>query len=100
MTQLDALAHFSVWTVSDPDGSEVSLAPSSAFLAKNDQDGHRLSSVVIPAWTEGSQCHTLCPVLALNPYLVATAKATLSHFFVWPTSLAFCSRQCIAQIIC
>ena len=98
-SQLHALTRHPGLTVFTEDGSSVSLAPSPAFLAKNEREGHVLDPLIIPAWREDGVSHPLCPVAALREYLRWTRDVGLDRLFVWPSSLRLCSRPQLARVL-
>lgn len=77
----------------------VSLAPSPAFLTKNEREDFRLQPVVVPAWKLRQGHHGLCPVFALCHYLDETPGASERSLLVWPYSLRPCSVAHIASIL-
>ena len=87
VSQLGALLRTPEFTKFAPGMSAVTLSPKPSFLAKNEREGHRVRPVTIPAWTEGSSSHPLCPVSALAAYVDATRQASGPLLWVDPRSL-------------
>ncbi|MPC60256.1 hypothetical protein E2C01_054295 [Portunus trituberculatus] len=81
-SQLRALTRFPQWTVFVEDRSHVSLAPSPRFLTKNEREDHRLQLVVIPAWMDHGEHHSLCPVAALKYFIKASSDQPPHCLFV------------------
>lgn len=61
--------------------------------------GSYLDLTEIPSCLKDSLPHTLCPVAMQQSYLEATSRTPLTYLTVWPTSLASCSRQNVAQVV-
>ena len=79
--QLRTLTRFPQWTSFAEDLSNVSLAPSPRFLAKNERENHHLQPVVVPAWVEQGVHHSLCLVTALKTYLDSSLEQPLHSLF-------------------
>lgn len=99
-SQLYALTLEAAWTVFSLDGFKVSLAPSSAYLSKNEKENNRLQPVVFPAWFVSGVPYHLCPVTAPGLYLQKTVSDSPAYLLVWPTSLIACSRRQITSVLC
>ena len=79
--------------------SEVSLAPSPRFLAKNETEAHPLAPMVIPAWFMDGRPHPVCPVHALQAYMDASAQAPPDHLFVTIASLRPCTKNALSKVL-
>ena len=99
VSQLHALVRDPAWLVFAVDGSQVSLAPSPRFLAKNEREGRSLPPLVVRAWLVDGRPHDLCPVLALRRYLGALPEPQ-GRLFLWPDTRQPLTRVRISRMLC
>lgn len=100
VSQVYTLGNQMAWTVFAPDAFQASLSPSAMIRANSERKGHCLNPFVTPTWVWDDQLHTLCSLSALHQHMDTSLQASHDCKFVWPTSLASCTKKHIAQVVC
>lgn len=99
-SKVQALIHHATWMVFSPDGSQISLAPFPVALAKNDSDRYCLDPIIISAWIEGKDLHSLC---CFSPATVFTAHAIPQvslDCLIWLDPLRLGISQHLVRLAC
>lgn len=81
-------------------GQITGVTWSISFVSCQIQLGGPPSFSVRDSFLERTSCHALCPIAVLSSYLEATSQAPQFCLFVRLDSLASCSKQHIAQLVC
>lgn len=99
-SQLAALTRFPEYTLLAVLRQELIIAPSPAFLAKNEQSDSLIGPLTIQSLLEDSSYHPLCPVNALGEYLRLSEGVSEDHLFLNSRSLKPLSPRAIALLLC
>ena len=78
----------------------VTLYPNPNFLCKNEDPSTRRGPIMIQRLRQGGEPHPLCPVEALERYVVSTSLTRSFHLFVHPILLTDMTIHKIRLFLC
>ncbi|KAK3886697.1 hypothetical protein Pcinc_009163 [Petrolisthes cinctipes] len=99
-SQLAALTRHTAFSSVTPNLTSLTISPSPAFLAKNEQADDRIGPLAVPSFLRDGNFHPLCPVHAFVAYVEATRGASPDHLFYNSRSGNPLFPRSIARLLC
>ncbi|KAK3883152.1 hypothetical protein Pcinc_012511 [Petrolisthes cinctipes] len=99
-SQLAALTRHTAFSSVTPNLTSLTISPSPAFLAKNEQADDKIGPLAVPSFLRDGNFHPLCPVHAFVAYVEATRGASPDHLFYNSRSGNPLFPRSIARLLC